>query len=58
MLLHVKEEVVEENLIRFTFNVTIVRSIVIMLVIVLKTKEIIKKMMQDLQDTKKNKRCY
>lgn len=59
-MLQVEEEVVEGNLVRVIFSVSIVRNMVTMLVIVQKTKEIIEKMIQDLQNMKmkKKKKCY
>lgn len=48
VVMQVDEEVVEGHLIRVIFSASIVRNMVIMLVIILTTKEIIKKVMQDL----------
>ena len=55
MVLQIKEEVVVENLIRVTFNVIIVRSMVTIRVIVQKNERI-KKVIQSLQNMKKKKR--
>ena len=52
--MQIEEEVVVENLIRVTFNVTIVRSMVTILAIVQKSERI-KKMMQSLQSMKKKR---
>lgn len=38
VVLHIDEDVVEGNLIRIIFSATIIRSVIIMLVIALKTK--------------------
>ena len=55
VVLQIEEEVVVENLIRVTFNVTIVRSMVTIRVIVHKNKRI-KKVMQSLQNMTKKKK--
>ena len=52
--MQIEEEVVVENLIRVTFNVTIVRSMVTIRVIVQKNERI-KKVMQSLQNMKKKR---
>ena len=55
VVLQIEEEVVVENLTRVTFNVTIVRSMVTILVIVQKSERI-KKVMQSSQSIKKKKK--
>ena len=54
VVLQIEEEVVVENLIRVTFNVTIVRNMDIIRVIVHKNERI-KKVMQSLQNMKKKR---
>ena len=55
VVLQIEEDLVVENLIRVTFNVTIVRSMVTIRVIVQKSERI-KKVMQSLKNMKKKKR--
>ena len=56
VVLQVEEEVVVENLTKVTFSVSIVRSMVTILVIVLKSRRI-KKLMQSWRNMKKKRCC-